>query len=307
MHNVGCYPSKGYSHRQWMMGFMNCHLLRKFFKFDTLSQKIAHNSAEKGLRFMKRSYGLVLSGLLLLALGGCKKNVKKEEVVADKKDHSSAIFTAFNTKDYEGALHHIGKFVEAHPEDAQVASFKLMVADIKYEQGKFAESYEGYHHFQQYYPADTRAEYASYKAAHARFNQANHVSCDTSAVEDTMQLCNAYKEREDFQQFRPQIEDLFRTCQQHMIDNEFYVVNSYLNQNRLQSAKHRLASIEEKYNFQNSAGRDKLLFYQAKLAKCEHNQDKLVELVNDLNNEYPRSTFTAMASRLSGQSGTLLG
>lgn len=252
---------------------------------------------------MKKMLLLIVGVGLLSCVVGCRKQeVAKQEHAPQsneaKKDDVATIFTAFNERHYEQAQHAIGKFIEEYPEDSHIPSFKLMVADMKYELGQFESAYEGYRHFQQYYPANEQAEYASYKSAHAKFNLANHVNCDTAPIDATIALCRDYTSRSDYQQFRRQMEDLQRTCQRHLLDKEFYVVNTYINQSRLASARHRLDQIKQNFDLESDGTQDKLFFYQAKLAKSENNLDELHQMVDDLTALYPRSQFTAMASRL---------
>lgn len=252
---------------------------------------------------MKKVLLFVAGAGVLACISGCRKQESAQaEVVPQneevKKQDVDTIFTAFNARHYEHAQHAIGKFIENYPEDTHIPSFKLMVADMKYELGQFEQAYEGYRHFQEYYPANEQAEYAAYKAAHAKFNLANHVNCDTAPIDATIALCRDYTSRSDYKQFRNQMEDLQRTCQRHLLDKELYVLNTYINQSRLASARHRLDLIKQNFNLEGGGAHDKLLFYQAKLAKCENNSDELQQMVSDLTELYPRSQFTAMASRL---------
>ncbi len=242
--------------------------------------------------------------LLGLFVGGCGK--KKEEAAPvsatpeQKQEMVANIFTAVNKHDYENAQHMMSQFIELFPGDPEMASFKLMIADVTYEQKKFAEAYEAYRHFQEYYPADQRAEYASYKAAHAKFHQAHHVACDTTPIEDTLKLCRDYTSHSDYVRYRHQIEDLARTCEHNLFDKELLVVNSYLSQQRFASARHRLDYVAQKFDL-SQVNKDHYLFCKAKLAKAEKNTQELVQLVDDLHAEYPQSQFTAMADRLVGK------
>ncbi|MDQ5940459.1 MAG: outer membrane protein assembly factor BamD [Candidatus Dependentiae bacterium] len=260
---------------------------------------------------MKKSLFIALIGVGL-ALGGCGK--KKEEVAkvvaADalerKKELAANIFTAVNKRDYENAQRMISDFIDFYPGDPEIPSFKLMIADVKYEQEKFAEAYEAYQHFQEYYPADQHAEYAAYKSAHAKFNQANHVACDSTPIEKTLELCRSYLSRKDYLRYRPQMEDLARTCERNLLDKELYVVNSYMTQNRFASARHRLANIAERFDL-SMEGKAHYLYCKAKLAKAENNDGELAAAMDDLHTGFKQSQFTAMADRLVGKKSVLFG
>ncbi len=252
---------------------------------------------------MKKSLLYMLCGAVFL-FAGCRK---KTEIVAEvvdttekKKELAASIFAAVNKRNYEAAQRMITSFIDSYPDDNEVASFKLMLADVSYEQEKYAEAFEAYQHFQEYYPADQRAEYALYKTAHAKFNQAHHVACDSTSTEQALQLCRQYLARADYVRYRGKIEDLARTCEHNLLDKELYVAMSYVGQQRFASARYRLQYIAEKFDL-SEYGKDHLLLCKAKLAKAENNEHELVQIVDDLHAAYPLSQFTAMADRLVGK------
>lgn len=259
---------------------------------------------------MKKTFFILLCGFGLF-MGGClKKTEVAVQAPADTAEKRvqliAAIFTAVNKHEYESAQRLIHDFIEAYPSDAEVSSMKLMMADVAYEQEHFAESYEAYRHFLEYFPAHQRAEYALYKAAHAKFNQANHVTCDSTPVEEALGICREYMAHKEYVQYRGQVEDLARTCERNLLDKELYVVNSYLNQQRYASARNRLAYVAQKFDLSQS-GKDHYYFCCAKLARAENDDASLARFVDDLHGEFPRSQFTAMADRLAGKRGLLFG
>ena len=258
---------------------------------------------------MKKYTILMMCVAGMVFVSGCRKKQEAPvEVGADsvekKKELAAKIFTAVNKRNYESAQDMLATFVDLYPGDGEIASFKLMVADVKYEQGKFEEAYEAYKHFQEYYPADQRAEYALYKSAHAKFNQAHHAACDSTPIEETVEICRNYLNHPDYLRYRTQIEDLVRTCEKNLLDKELYVVNSYLTQQRFASARHRLEYVTQKFDLAQS-GQDHVLYLKAKLAKAENDQGELARVVDDLHAQYPQSPVTAMADRLLGQRGLL--
>lgn len=252
---------------------------------------------------------LLALGLTLFALNGCKKDTEEtalEEGTTKQEQEHKAIFVAFNNKNYDHTLQLANNYMNNYPQDKQVPALKLMMADIWYEQAEYPQSYVAYREFERMYPAEPRAEYAAYKAAHAKFNQANSIDCDSTPTQETVMLCQEYKARTDYQQFRRQVEDLENTCQQRLVDQEFYIANTYMTQQRLASARKRLEDIEEKFDLELFGGQDKLNFYKAKLAKQENNTEELAALIGDLESDFPQSKFTAMAQRLT-KPGLLFG
>ena len=251
---------------------------------------------------MKKKSSLLAVSCFVLALGGCGKQAAEKEAAQgkSKQEQAEAIFLAFNNKDYTSSGTLLASYLNAYPDDDKVPSFKLMLADLQYEQEQYPQAYVGYRDFAERYPAHAQAEYATYKAAHAKFAQANHVNCDATPTEETIRYCKSYLARNDFTQFREQMRNLERTCQQRLIDREFYIANNYINQHKLVSAKNRLDSIKTSFDLAAYNAEDKALFYEAKLAKEEHKSDELAQLVENLHAQHPQSHFTAMADRLDG-------
>ncbi|MGD1997291.1 MAG: outer membrane protein assembly factor BamD [Candidatus Dependentiae bacterium] len=249
----------------------------------------------------KKKYTLLLLALSLFALNGCKKDAVESDAQSDQtkeeQDHR-AIFVAHNNKNYDHTLQLIGNFLNDHTQSKHEQSLRLMMADVLYEQESYHAAYDAYRSYEQNYPASPRAEYAAYKAAHAKFNQANRIECDSTPTEETVLLCQEYKARSDYQQYRRQIEDLENTCQQRLVDKEFYVANTYMTQQRFASARKRLEQIEEKFDLDLFGGADKLNFYKAKLAKQENNTEALAALIGEMEVAHPQSKFTAMAQQL---------
>jgi len=243
-------------------------------------------------------------GLSLFVFGitGCGKkddaSVEHANKVTKRDDTVSEILLAFNNKDYETSERLIFSFLSEFPDDAATPSMQLRLADIQYELQKYPQAYGAYRDFSERYPAHEKAEYAVYKAAHAKFVQANHVNCDPTPTEETIRHCKSYLARNDFNEFRTQMRNLERTCQQRLIDREFYIANSYINQHKLTSAHNRLDLIKSSFDLSAYNAEDKALFYQAKLAKKENNMEELSDIIENLHADHPTSHFTAMADRL---------
>jgi outer membrane assembly lipoprotein YfiO len=241
----------------------------------------------------------------LCVVSGCKKEVKKEETIettSTSERHqrlTATILQAMNNRDYETVQRALGQFFDEYPNDKETARFKLLLADTLYEEGNYEAACEAYNSFREYYPADTHVEYALYKEAHAKFNCSNHVNCDSAPVEATLALCREYRNHGEYQKYRQHMADLERTCQKNLLDKELYVAKSYLDQNRLASARHRLNSIEETFDL-SEFGKDQLGFYRLQLAKRENDTQAMAELMDDLHTMHPNSPFTAMAHRMVG-------
>jgi len=250
----------------------------------------------------------------MLLVQGCLKERAKVAPVeridtqsgsADQQELKTRITSALEVGNYEYVKDLLHKYISTYPDDAKLPSFRLMLADVYYELEQYAAAYETYNAYHQYYPSSKHAEYALYKAAHAQFAQSNDVACDATPVEKTIELCNDYLAKGEYQEYRAQIKELLHTCQQRLLNKEFLIAKAYMAQNRLASAKNRLKYISDTFDLAEHNGQDKLLFYNAKLARQEDNTELMNGIVSELHELYPDSRFTAMAQRVATDSETI--
>lgn len=246
----------------------------------------------------------LITGLFAIALiiSGCGKEKEKKEPEQSREDKQHVIVAAINNKSFQEAEQMLSDYIKNYPDDPKIAAYRLMLADVHYELENYETAYDLYNTFGELYPVDQRAEYAAYKSAHAMFAQSHGIACDATPTERTIELCENYQNHPEYLEFRGQMEDLEQTCKQRLLEKDFYVANSYLNQNRLQSAQHRLDTIEKNYELKDKGGRDRLLFYRAQLAKKLSDSEELEGLISELHELHPQSQFTAMADRLQSRS-----
>lgn len=261
-----------------------------------------------------RSMVIFSLSLGMLFVQGCMKHFNKVTPVekidiqsgsTEQQELKERITSALEAGNYEYVKDLLHKYISTYPDDTKLPSFRLMLADVYYELEQYAAAYETYNAYRQYYPSSKHAEYAVYKAAHAQFAQSNDVACDATPVEKTIELCNDYLAKVEYQEYRTQIKELLHTCQQRLLNKEFLIAKAYMAQNRLASAKNRLKYISETFDLNEHHGQDKLLFYNAKLARQENNADLMNSIVSELNDTYPDSRFTAMAQRVVSDSESI--
>lgn len=249
-------------------------------------------------RFGKHT-GLFKYALLLctlVAFVGCAKQKKKEEMSFDELRHKA--FACLEKKHRDEAAEYLEQIVAQHPDRADIAKYKLLLAEVYFKAGKYPSAYELYDHYNQFYPADTRAEYAKYRSILSKFYQTLRSDCDQTQTEETVKLCQEYLDVSAYKKYANDVSDINKTCEHKLIDKEVYVFNFYLKQGEYEAASGRLKHLHEAYLPKNQALEARLLYLESQLAKKQKNLALVKENVEKLNTKFPESQFTPMTQAL---------
>lgn len=248
---------------------------------------------KKNVKMLK----LVLAPVLLAVLiSGCAKQKNKEEMsFNDLKSRATAYMSK---KRYDDASEYFEQIVAQHPDHPDIAAYKLVLAGLYFKLGKYPAAYEMYEHFNQFYPASSKAEYAKYRAVLAKYYQTLKVDCDQTETEEASNLCQEYLNNTNYKKYRTDVVDIQKTCEHKLVDKEVYVFNFYLRQGKYDAAEKRLENLKKVYLAKNSSLDARLLYLESKLAKKQKNKTLLINNVEKLATKYPESQFTLMAQSL---------
>lgn len=206
---------------------------------------------------------------------------------------------------FEDAAHPLEKLVARHPDDPAIAKIKLGLANCYFRDEQYESAFQLYEHFCQAYPADRFADFAKYRAALSKYNQTLSADRDQVATTETIKACKAYQENLSFQQYRKEVMSLHKTCTQKILDREIYVFNFYLERNRIDAAKTRLASIKQQFGAQQDELLPRILYLEAQLAHKGKDSDLLKKNLDTLNSKFEQSPYTKLARALDGKHGLL--
>ena len=161
------------------------------------------------------------------------------------------------------------------------------------------ENYEAaqelYNHFHQFYPSDKQAEYAYYRSILAQFNQTLQADCDQEPTKKTIDLCKEYLNNKMLSAYQQDVADIKKTCEYKLINKEIYVFDFYLHKGHYDAAEKRLAYIDQEFVKEHTELASRLLYLRCKLAEKKQDKEKLQELLNNLDSQYPHSQYTRMA------------
>ncbi len=242
---------------------------------------------------------------LLLILPQCAKQEKKVEDMSFDELKQKTL-SALDQKKNDIAIEALEKLIAQHPDDQNIAEYKLMLADQYFNTGNLPSAYQMYDLFTEFYPADPKAEYAYYRSVLAKFYQTLKVDCDQSETEDAIRRCKGYLTSPAYAEYKNDIQDIQHTCERKLIDKEIYVYNFYLKQGKYKSAQNRLKNLRDTYLKDHPVLESRLLFLECKLAQKQKQENTVKEKLETLLAEYPNSQFTRMAQRLTPNKNTFV-
>ncbi|MFC1894618.1 outer membrane protein assembly factor BamD [Candidatus Dependentiae bacterium] len=248
---------------------------------------------------LKKTFAYSVSILVLLILCSCSKQEDPKTIENLNFDElKKRTLSSLENKKNDQAIAFLEKIVAEHPDKENIYEYKLMLADCYFDTGNLPSSYELYKHYYEFYPSDSKAEYATYRSILSKFYQTLQPDCDQSDTLQSINLCKNYLENTQFGQYQNDIKDIQHTCERKLIDKEVYVYNFYLKKGNYKAAKNRLTHLKKNYLDKNPSLDARLLFLESKLAQKEKDKTILNEKIEKLLDKYPNSHFTKMAQRL---------
>jgi len=232
----------------------------------------------------------------LLLLASCAKDVKKEEMPLSEL--SEKALAALENKKRDVAIEYLEQIIYRFPDHQHIAQYKILLAEQYFKKDRYAEAQELYDHYSQFYPSDTRAEYAKYKSILAMYHQTLRHDCDQTETEKTILLCHEYLQNLTYAKYQKDVFDIQNTCENKLIDKEVYVFNFYLKRGEIAASRNRLTYLKEKFSEKHPELSPRLLYLECKLAKHEKNDTIVTQNLSVLKQKYPASQYTNMAKGL---------
>jgi len=234
--------------------------------------------------------------VMLLVLAGCAKEKKKEEMSFDELKGKA--FTYLEKKKNDEAIAYFEEILTRFPDNPNIARYKMNLAELYFTTHRYPSAHQMYDHFNQFYPADDKAEYAKYKSILSMFQQSNKTDCDQTETEGAIRLCIEYLSNPNYMTYRKEVNNMQLACQEKLIDKEVYVFNFYLRQGSYDAARSRLKSLRDRFASIDAGLEPRLLFLECKLARKENNRKQIQETIDKLVSVHPESQYTQMAQGL---------
>ena len=259
--------------------------------------KYQEESFMRSIRIVNKHIAPSLLTIGLLLLASCAKQPKdKDEMGFDELKKNSLV--SLEKKKYDEAAKHLERIVAKYPEHENAHKHKLALADTYFKMGKYPAAEKIYSHYSNYYPSDPKAEYARYKSIRSQFYQTLRVDCDQTATEQTIKLCNTYKDNANFQKYSKDVTDIQNTCEHKLINKEIYVYNFYLKQQKFDAAQNRLDYLRTNFLDKKKSIEPRVLYLECKLAQRQKKTVDLEQKLEQLFSKFPQSQYTRMAQSL---------
>ena len=246
--------------------------------------------------FIIKGLCLVFALGSIMLLTSCAKQKTKDEMNFEELRQKA--FVCLDKKKRDEAIEYLEHIIAQHPDRPDIAKYKLLLAEVHFKVGNYPSAYELYDHFNQFYPSDTRAEYAKYQAILSKFYQTLRMDCDQTQTGETVKLCEEYLENKMYKNYAVDVTDIKKTCENKLIDKEVYVFNFYLKQGEFDSALGRLKYLRENFLTSNPGLEARLLYLESLLAKKQKNVALVKENLEKLETKFPTSHFTQMTQAL---------
>ncbi|MCF7900001.1 outer membrane protein assembly factor BamD [Candidatus Babeliales bacterium] len=150
---------------------------------------------------------------------------------------------------YEKALFYVDKLLARLKDSVLIKNYKLVRADILFEQGSLKSALEAYGEFLSLYPGSNHAEYAHYKKTLCAFYQTLSSDRDQGPTRDTIKLAESYLEKGDaYKKYSQDIKEIKSHCLALLYENETHVFEFYLKKRSFKAADKRLAFMKKEFN-----------------------------------------------------------
>jgi outer membrane protein assembly factor BamD len=251
------------------------------------------------LNFLKKHVVLVAGSMILVIASSCAKEQKKESMSFDELTTKASQYA--KTKKHEDAIAYLDEALSRFGDHEKIHQVKIDLAEEQFDNGNYPVAQELYEHFNQFYPADARAEYAKYKSILSMYRQTLDVHCDQSETEDTIKLCREYLQNAAYKKFHKEINDIQKLSENKLFNKEVYVFDFYFRRGKYDAARYRLKTLKNKFAPSLGAYEDQLLYLECKLAQKEKNKKLIRHNIDELLKKYPTSEFTLMAQGLTAK------
>lgn len=132
-------------------------------------------------------------------------------------------------------------------QNAQLNRYLLELADFYFESKQLEKAIEYYQSYCALYPGSRESEYAGYKSILASFYTTLQPNRDITATEKTITLATTFLTQVVRKDYKNEVEQIIRDCNQKLFQHEVYVFEHYLQQQKYKPAQMRLDYIERHF------------------------------------------------------------
>ncbi len=195
-----------------------------------------------------RASSLVLA---LALLGGCESGPLKSTASLTYTEDAFKAYQealqAYDNKDWEDARALFSEVKRLFNYSRYARLAELRLADIDFEQGKYAEAISGYRSFIKGHRDDENVEYAKYRITKSLFNDINDTILlppqeerDQANTREAQKELLAFVRRYPRSRYRVDARYMLEVVTQRLVRHELYVARYYLNQDKFAAVIQRV-------------------------------------------------------------------
>lgn len=195
---------------------------------------------------------------------------------------------------YDKALFYVDKLLARFKDSVSIENYKLVRADILFEQGSLKSARETYSEFLSLYPGSNHAEYSHYKKTLCAFYQTFASDRDQGPTRDTIKLTESYLEKGDaYKKYTHDIKEIKTHCLALLYENEAHIFEFYLKKRSFKAADKRLAFMKKEFNSIIPESQAHVLQLECRLAYAQGDTARYESRLALLEKRFPHYLNTA--------------
>jgi outer membrane protein assembly factor BamD len=240
----------------------------------------------------------------LVALSACAKSAPAVKYDSPAEEDYGTATRELEGHDYADAQKLFERVRTKYPYSKFAALSELRLADLKYSQAKFVEAAEAYASFVKLHPTNPDVDYAAFRSADSRWNEAptdffffppvyeRDLTQVTQAAEALSQFLQKYPQSKH----APDAKELLAKAQDVLAARDWYAFEFYKKRGKWQGAAYRLERIVKE--FPGHAREPEALFDLADMYARLDERYRAQQALQQLLVRFPGSSYKPRAERL---------
>ncbi len=251
-----------------------------------------------------RTWRWPLAAALALSLAACAKKAPAVKYETQAEQEYVAGVTALEDRDFPDAQRILERVRTKYPYSKYGTLAELRLADLKYDQTKFIEAADAYQGFVKIHPSSPEVDYAAYRAALSRWNDAPTdfflfppvYERDLAQVTKAADGLAGFVEKFPNSKFAPDAREKLAKARDILANRDWYAFEFYKKREKWQGAAFRLERIMQDYP--GSAREPEALWQLADMYVKLSERFKAQRALQTLVVKYPASPQRPMAEKL---------
>ncbi len=242
--------------------------------------------------------------VLTAALAACAKKAPAVKYESAAEEDYAVATRELDDNNYVDAQKLLERVRTKYPYSKYAALSELRLADLKFAQAKYVEAAEAYNSFVKLHPTNPEVDYAAYRSALARWNEAptdffmfpavyeRDLTQVSKTAEQLLQFLQKYPDSKRV----PEAKQLLAKAQATLAARDWYAYEFYRKREKWQGAAYRLERIVK--DFPGSPREPEALFELANMYVKLQERFRAQQALQQLLVRYPSSSYKPRAEKL---------